>query len=64
VPKHEWDVAAGVALVEAAGGAVWTPDGERPEFNRESPRLTGLLAAPAGLHGPIQRFLDAAQTTP
>jgi myo-inositol-1(or 4)-monophosphatase len=57
VPKHEWDVAAGVALVEAAGGAVWTPDGDRPEFNRKSPLLTGLLAAPAGLRDPIQRFL-------
>jgi myo-inositol-1(or 4)-monophosphatase len=45
VPKHEWDVAAGVALVEAAGGWVATLDGERPVFNRPHPKLTGLIAS-------------------
>jgi len=57
VPKHEWDVAAGTALVEAAGGTVWTPDGKAPVFNRRKPLFPGLLAAPAGLRGPIERFL-------
>ncbi len=57
VPKHEWDVAAGTALVRAAGGAVWTPEGPEPVFNRPVPKLTGLLAAPAGLREPIQRYL-------
>ena len=60
VPKHEWDVAAGAALVRAAGGVVWTPDGADPEFNRKTPLLPGLLAAPAGLREPIDRFLSAA----
>jgi myo-inositol-1(or 4)-monophosphatase len=59
VPKHEWDVAAGTALVEAAGGAVWTPDGGRPAFNQKTPRFPGLLAAPAGLRDPIRRYLSA-----
>jgi myo-inositol-1(or 4)-monophosphatase len=58
VPKHEWDVAAGTALVEAAGGTVWTPDGKPPVFNQRTPRFTGLLAAPAGLRDPIRRFLS------
>jgi len=57
VPKHEWDVAAGCALVEAAGGSVWLPDGTRPVFNQKKPLLPGLLAAPAGLRGPIDRLL-------
>ena len=57
VPKHEWDVAAGVALVTAAGGAVWLPDGTEPQFNRPKPLLPGLLAAPASLMGPIREFL-------
>ena len=56
-PKHEWDVAAGTALVTAAGGKVWTPDGAEPVFNREKPLFEGLLAAPAGLSEPIRRFL-------
>jgi len=57
VPKHEWDVAAGTALVTAAGGAVWTPDGAEPQFNRPKPKFEGLLAAPAGLVGSIRAFL-------
>lgn len=58
VPKHEWDVAAGAALVLAAGGDVWLPDGKRPTFNHAKPLFPGLLAAPAGLAGPIREFLD------
>jgi len=57
VPKHEWDVAAGAALLVAAGGTVWTLSGERPEFNRPQPRFDGLLASPLGLAAPIRRFL-------
>ena len=44
-PKHEWDVAAGVALVLAAGGAIVTGAPEETRFNRPQPRLTRLIAA-------------------
>lgn len=44
-PKHEWDVAAGVALVLAAGGAIVTGAPEETRFNRARPRLTRLIAA-------------------
>ena len=64
VPKHEWDVAAGAALVLAAGGAVFTPEGGEPSFNRSEPRLTGLVAAPLGLVEPIRRYLAAAPGAP
>ncbi len=55
VPKHEWDVAAGVALVLAAGGTVWEdgPGGE-VRFNQPKPKLTRLLAAPPQLVGEIE----------
>jgi len=59
VPKHEWDVAAGCALVRAAGGEVWLPGGAEPLFNRPRPKFNGLLAAPAGLRGPIEDYLHA-----
>ncbi len=49
VPKSEWDVVAGVALVEAAGGVCMYADGARPTFNRASPKLPNLLAGPAAL---------------
>ena len=49
VPKHEWDVAAGVALARAGGCVVRTPSGTPPRFNRAVPLLAGLIVCPAGL---------------
>ena len=45
VPKSEWDVAGGVALVRAAGGEVVLKDGRPPLFNRPDVRMPGLIAA-------------------
>jgi len=49
VPKHEWDVAAGVALVLAAGGTIITASPEEARFNRPHPLLSRLIAAPPQL---------------
>ncbi len=57
VPKNEWDVAGGTALVRAAGGAVWRPDGEPLKFNQPKTLLPGLLATPAGLEQPVRDYL-------
>jgi myo-inositol-1(or 4)-monophosphatase len=48
-PKHEWDVAAGVALVLAAGGTILTGESHEALFNREKPKLSRLIAAPPQL---------------
>ena len=56
-PKHEWDVAAGVALVEAAGGFVSTLADGPARFNNESALLPGLIAGGAGLRAGIFSFL-------
>lgn len=48
--KHEWDVAAGAALVEAAGGVVSDLWGEPLSFNQADPRVPGVAAAGASLH--------------
>jgi len=45
VPKHEWDVAGGAALMLAGGGTLLHADGSRPRFNRASPKLPNFLAA-------------------
>jgi len=45
VPKSEWDVAAGAALVAAAGGRVALRDGSAPLFNQERPRFGSFVAA-------------------
>jgi len=49
-PKNEWDVAAGVALVQSASGLVRTLDNQQVRCNKRSPRLSGLLAC-----GPLLR---------
>jgi len=49
VPKHEWDVAAGAALVSAAGGTLLHADGSVPRWNQPSPKLPNFLAARAEL---------------
>ncbi len=60
VPKHEWDVAAGAALVVAAGGEVLTLDRREPEFNRPRPKFRGFIATPKGLRPAIEALLDSA----
>jgi myo-inositol-1(or 4)-monophosphatase len=43
-PKHEWDIAGGVALVESAGGAALTLENTAVRFNNRSILVSGLLA--------------------
>src|SRR6185295_14444405 len=57
VPKHEWDVAAGVALILAGGGSAYSQDGSPPRFNQPRPKLTGLIAHPPALLPAVEREL-------
>jgi myo-inositol-1(or 4)-monophosphatase len=43
-PRHEWDVAGGVALVQAAGGVAATPGGRPPAFGQPRPWLAQVFA--------------------
>jgi myo-inositol-1(or 4)-monophosphatase len=58
VPKHEWDVAGGTALVRAAGGDVWRLDGSSPRFNQPKPLFDGLFAVSAGLRQPVEQYFQ------
>jgi myo-inositol-1(or 4)-monophosphatase len=44
-PKNEWDVVAGAALVQSAGGFVGTLERTNLTANRRDPLLSGLLAS-------------------
>lgn len=44
VPKNEWDIAGGVALVLASGGAVHRLSGKPLAFNQPNTRWEGLIA--------------------
>lgn len=68
VPKHEWDVAAGAALVLAGGGVVMNPDGSSAVFNQPNPKLTGFIAVQSTLAGSamdlIRRATSASRPPP
>jgi myo-inositol-1(or 4)-monophosphatase len=51
--KSEWDLAAGVLLVEEAGGTVTDHHGHALRFNRPVPRFPSLVAAPPRLHAKL-----------
>jgi myo-inositol-1(or 4)-monophosphatase len=58
VPKNEWDVAGGAALVRAAGGEVYGLDGLARSFNQPDPLMSGFVATAAGLGEPVKAFLE------
>ncbi len=57
-PKNEWDFAAGVALVESAGGFVRSLEGTPLTFNRKTTLVSGLIAGGEGLRENILRLLS------
>lgn len=57
VPKHEWDVAAGVALVRFSGGIVLQLTGEPPAFNQANPIFQGLIAFSSAGVAKLRPFL-------
>jgi len=56
VPKHEWDVAGGAALLRAAGGNLLSLELEALRFNSDRPWLSGAIAVPMGF-----RHLDEVE---
>jgi myo-inositol-1(or 4)-monophosphatase len=58
VPKNEWDVAAGAALVEAAGGWTLKLDHSPLRCNQKDPLISGLLAGGPFLRAPLLELLN------
>lgn len=58
VPKNEWDVAGGAALVRAGGGQVFGTDGTDAIFNRADPLMDGFIAVAPGLSDQVRELLD------
>jgi myo-inositol-1(or 4)-monophosphatase len=57
--RSEWDIAAGVALVESAGGYVQLVSNSRPTFNNKNTRFPGgLMACGPFLKYQIRSLLD------
>ena len=58
-PKNEWDVAAGVALIESAGGLVRSLAGSALRFNIRNTLLPGLVASGPSRQQEIVSLLSA-----
>lgn len=57
VPKHEWDVAGGAALLEATGGSTVSIEAKRIGFNQARPWLSGAIAVPPGFEAHLPRVM-------
>jgi myo-inositol-1(or 4)-monophosphatase len=57
-PKHEWDVAAGAALVLSSGGFVQTLENGSLRCNQKNPLLSGLIACAPNLRDQLLSLLD------
>lgn len=57
-PKHEWDVAAGVALVLSAGGFAVTLENSPLRGNDRNPLISGLIACGRDLRSPLLTLLE------
>lgn len=54
--RSEWDVAAGAALLAAAGATVSDIEGRTLSFNQAEPSVRGLIAGRPSLHGEARRL--------
>jgi myo-inositol-1(or 4)-monophosphatase len=52
-PKNEWDICAGVMLIEEAGGRCTDLDGNPITFNKSWPKVNGIIANNGRLHPQI-----------
>lgn len=58
-PSWEWDLAAGMLILEEAGGILVDGDGLRPKFNAPHPQIKGMIAgAPILVHELLKRIKD------
>ena len=57
-PQNEWDLAAGVLLIEESGGIVCDMDGKPFVFNQPTPRFLGVIAVAATIDRDLRAKLQ------
>ncbi len=58
-PKNEWDIAAGILLVNEASGKAVNLDGQPFVFNQPDTLVNGVIAANQQAYEPIKAMVDA-----
>ena len=61
-PRNEWDICAGVALIESAGGRVTDRQGRPYRFNQADPLKQPLVATNAHVHALLLAILNGPGT--
>ena len=56
-PKNEWDIAAGVLLVEESGGRTADREGISFLFNRANTLVNGIVAARADAYAKVETLI-------
>jgi myo-inositol-1(or 4)-monophosphatase len=59
-PRHEWDICAGVAIIEAAGGRVTDRQGQPFRFNQADPLKKPLIGTNPHVHAALLGVLNEA----
>jgi myo-inositol-1(or 4)-monophosphatase len=57
-PRNEWDICAGVAIIEAAGGRVTDRHGQPYRFNQSDPLKRPLIGSNTHVHGALLAALN------
>lgn len=57
-PKHEWDIAAGVLLVQEAGGTATDVSGGSFRFNQARPLVPSILAGTSSGYWPVKWLIE------
>ena len=63
-PKNEWDIAAGVLLVEESGGKVTDKQGAPFVFNQRNTLVSGVVAACVGTYEAVEILIRENTTRP
>ncbi len=61
-PQNEWDIAAGLLLVQAAGGLVFDRNQKPIDCNQPNPTVNGIIAIRPDVRPTIQKWLTEAPT--
>jgi myo-inositol-1(or 4)-monophosphatase len=61
-PRNEWDICAGVAIIEAAGGQVTDRQGQPYRFNQADPLKPPLVGTNSRVHTALLALLQASGT--
>jgi myo-inositol-1(or 4)-monophosphatase len=57
-PRNEWDICAGVAIIEAAGGRVTDRQGQPYRFNQADPLKKPLIGTNSHVHAALMAVLN------